>query len=527
MRRAASRTSRNCVHLRARSAARPPRSSGASWRTSCVSTDDFTPWMRRYMLCCSNSMFCRPTCVRSSKRLNEGTPIVRGAEPESPRRAEESVADVARAHDSAVGASRDARRRRQSCALASGKRTSRVGRDFPSVLPIEKRSFPGKRHSRNWPLETSSRDASTRRFSNQAKLASRSAPCVLFCRETWEPRQKRANGWRGAATRPPPLHATRDPTPRRRERDVAGIARGVARSARVAPRADARRLRGARPTPPATPSRAARKAREPARWSARRDDARGEPRASARWRLGASATFRATRRCVTTRRPGRPRDPVRASFDVRDGDFSPFVQNRSVHVVRPRRPLLGPPLDDPLADETGCAETRCPNAAPSSARSRSSPAARSARVSSPSPPDGRPRRASARASGRPRAGWLGGVRGEALLLAEVNVALMRERDEYRLEHGRGHSPVDHQPERDGGPHPRRRRRRRRRRDVSGTSCPPPRCSGAYVAKSGAIVAGVLAGTHWVGVDVDARARRVRDRPWGGAQPCGGVGSPIR
>ena len=30
---------------------------------------------------------------------------------------------------------------------------------------------------------------------------------------------------------------------------------------------------------------------------------------------------------------------------------------------------------------------------------------------------------------------------EALLLAEVNVAVMRERDEYRLVHGRGHSPV--------------------------------------------------------------------------------------
>jgi amino acid permease len=30
---------------------------------------------------------------------------------------------------------------------------------------------------------------------------------------------------------------------------------------------------------------------------------------------------------------------------------------------------------------------------------------------------------------------------EALLLAEVNVAIMRERDEYRLVHGRGHSPV--------------------------------------------------------------------------------------
>ena len=30
---------------------------------------------------------------------------------------------------------------------------------------------------------------------------------------------------------------------------------------------------------------------------------------------------------------------------------------------------------------------------------------------------------------------------EALLLAEVNVFLMRERDEYRLVHGRGHSPV--------------------------------------------------------------------------------------
>jgi len=30
---------------------------------------------------------------------------------------------------------------------------------------------------------------------------------------------------------------------------------------------------------------------------------------------------------------------------------------------------------------------------------------------------------------------------EALLLAEVNVAMMRERDEYRLMHGRGHSPV--------------------------------------------------------------------------------------
>ena len=30
---------------------------------------------------------------------------------------------------------------------------------------------------------------------------------------------------------------------------------------------------------------------------------------------------------------------------------------------------------------------------------------------------------------------------EALLLAEVNVSLMRERDEYRLVHGRGHSPV--------------------------------------------------------------------------------------
>ena len=27
------------------------------------------------------------------------------------------------------------------------------------------------------------------------------------------------------------------------------------------------------------------------------------------------------------------------------------------------------------------------------------------------------------------------------MLAEVNVAVMRERDEYRLVHGRGHSPV--------------------------------------------------------------------------------------
>ena len=51
---------------------------------------------------------------------------------------------------------------------------------------------------------------------------------------------------------------------------------------------------------------------------------------------------------------------------------------------------------------------------------------------------------------------------------------------------------------------------------------------AYVSKSGAIVAGVLAGTHWVGVDVDPRARRsASPRRRAPALASGGAAPPTR
>ena len=90
---------------------------------------------------------------------------------------------------------------------------------------------------------------------------------------------------------------------------------------------------------------------------------------------------------------------------------------------------------------------------------------------------------------------------EALLLAEVNVALMRERDEYRLVHGRGHSPVAISLSEMAG----------RTLGAEGAAAVTAAylflsttLLTAYVSKSGAIVADVLAGTG-VDIDVDPRA----------------------
>jgi len=127
--------------------------------------------------------------------------------------------------------------------------------------------------------------------------------------------------------------------------------------------------------------------------------------------------------------------PFASSFDVADGDFSrpaPKPGDGS----GPENAALAA-LDDPLADETRCLETS----------NRGTVLGAVALITGSTVGAGilaLPETVAPAGIGPSSvvlcACWAL-LACEALLLAEVNVAVMRERDEYRLVHGRGHSPV--------------------------------------------------------------------------------------
>lgn len=125
------------------------------------------------------------------------------------------------------------------------------------------------------------------------------------------------------------------------------------------------------------------------------------------------------------------RTPFSASFDVEDGDFAPRVSSSTSSTASP-----GPP-SDPLADETGCAEAPNSGSVLGAVALITGSTVGAGILALPE--------TIAPAGIGPSSAVLVGCWAllvcEALLLAEVNVAIMRERDEYRLAHGRGHSPV--------------------------------------------------------------------------------------
>jgi len=188
-----------------------------------------------------------------------------------------------------------------------------------------------------------------------------------------------------------------------------------------------------------------------------------------------------------------PRDaPLAASFEVADGDFSRDEAETSSRATNPSE------TPDPLADETRCLETSGAGTVLGAVALITGSTVGAGVLALPatvSPAGIGP-------SSAVLLGCWGLLVCEALLLAEVNVALMRERDGYRLEHGRGHSPVAVSLSEMAG----------RTLGAEGAAVVgaaylflSATLLTAYVSKSGAIVAGVLAGTHWVGVDVDPRA----------------------
>ena len=218
-----------------------------------------------------------------------------------------------------------------------------------------------------------------------------------------------------------PRDAPDDPT-----RAGASVTAGMISASRArpgVPRAQ-RRLRGGGGIPLA--SRAARKDPEPR--SGRRH-LRLVPRFGA-MAPRASATSERRDGCVTTRARD-ARDPFSASFDVEDGDFSPFVPSSTSSTTSP-----GPPSDS-LADETGCAEAPNSGSVLGAVALITGSTVGAGILALPE--------TIAPAGIGPSSAVLVGCWAllvcEALLLAEVNVAIMRERDEYRLAHGRGHSPV--------------------------------------------------------------------------------------
>ena len=292
-----------------------------------------------------------------------------------------------------------------------------------------------------------------------------SAPCVRFagnlCR--FEASRERGDSRARAATTP--LHATRVRTPRRfSERGRRSLARGmrVASGARPAPRADARGLpRGASDRRPQPPS-AARRSRTrvaPLGGRARRDDARRE-HSPARHSAVAVASRRVrgdrARAEADTTPIGSPRETCRSPLvpdagirflstvdRPRTDDVSTTSRRRNEDVFETSssssvRSDTTPSKDkDPLANETRCLEASDEGTVLGAVALITGSTVGAGALALPatvSPAGIGP-------SSAVLLGCWGLLVCEALLLAEVNVALMRERDGYRLEHGRGHSPV--------------------------------------------------------------------------------------
>ena len=300
----------------------------------------------------------------------------------------------------------------------------------------------------------------------------------------------------------------------------------VASGARLAPRADARARRGARPTD--APNHRPRRGDRERAWR-RSVVERGATTRGASVRLPATQPWssppRRVRKFLTARRaeadttPNRvsARDaPLAASFDAGDGDFFPRSIDRGTDDVsttsrRRNQDILETSSSssvrsdttpskekDPLANETRCLEASDVGTVLGAVALITGSTVGAGALALPatvSPAGIGP-------SSAVLLGCWGLLVCEALLLAEVNVALMRERDGYRLEHGRGHSPVVVSLSEMAG----------RTLGAEGAAVVgaaylflSATLLTAYVSKSGAIVAGVLAGTHWVGVDVDPRA----------------------
>ena len=292
----------------------------------------------------------------------------------------------------------------------------------------------------------------------------------------------------------------------------------VASGARLAPRADARARRGARPTN--APNHHPRRGDRERAWR-RSVVERGATTRGARvplpavqpWSSPPRRVRAAARRAEADTTPNRvsARDaPLAASFDAADGDFF-SIDRRTDDVSNARRRNKDvfetssrsvrsdtTPSKDPLANETRCLEASDEGTVLGAVALITGSTVGAGALALPatvSPAGIGP-------SSAVLIGCWGLLVCEALLLAEVNVALMRERDGYRLEHGRGHSPVAVSLSEMAG----------RTLGAEGAAVVgaaylflSATLLTAYVSKSGAIVAGVLAGTHWVGVDVDPRA----------------------
>ena len=292
----------------------------------------------------------------------------------------------------------------------------------------------------------------------------------------------------------------------------------VASGARLAPRADARARRGARPTnaPNYHPRRGDRERawrRSVVERGATTRGARVPLPAVQPWSSPLRRVRAAARRAEADTTPNRvsARDaPLAASFDAADGDFF-SIDRRTDDVSNARRRNKDvfetssrsvrsdtTPSKDPLANETRCLEASDEGTVLGAVALITGSTVGAGALALPatvSPAGIGP-------SSAVLIGCWGLLVCEALLLAEVNVALMRERDGYRLEHGRGHSPVAVSLSEMAG----------RTLGAEGAAVVgaaylflSATLLTAYVSKSGAIVAGVLAGTHWVGVDVDPRA----------------------
>lgn len=288
----------------------------------------------------------------------------------------------------------------------------------------------------------------------------------------------------------------------------------VASGARLAPRADAQQARrGARPNALHNPLRGVRE-----RAWRRSVVERGETTRGARVPLPATQPWLSPPRRVraSARRgeadasPARvsPRDaPLAASFEVADGDFSRDQAETSSRATNPSE------TPDPLADETRCLETSGAGTVLGAVALITGSTVGAGVLALPatvSPAGIGP-------SSAVLLGCWGLLVCEALLLAEVNVALMRERDEYRLAHGRGHSPVAISLSEMAG----------RTLGAEGAAAVAATylflsatLLTAYVSKSGAIVADVLAGTGFA-VDVDPRAASLGFAAAMGAALAGG------
>ena len=267
---------------------------------------------------------------------------------------------------------------------------------------------------------------------------------VDFSRETWEPLTTWTKAASGCSPPIPSRALLLDPSapfPTRRRappRDAATVfvAHGlwVARAAVFAAPL-------ARAPPPRVPSRQHPKGRRSseARWLIRGDV---PPAFALRFTaLAPRDALRGSRPSHRVRALDDPESstasttPFASSFDVADGDFSrpaPKPGDGS----GPENAALAA-LDDPLADETRCLETSNRGTVLGAVALITGSTVGAGILALPE--------TVAPAGFGPSSVVLCAcwalLACEALPLAEVNVAVMRERDEYRLVHGRGHSPV--------------------------------------------------------------------------------------